>query len=139
MALTDTTRKDLFAPEPTHRSLMVTAYYPVAEYDDCNWKPVKYMPDKSATLISKKLADEFGTKIPLGSVSLSMCSLEDSKSVASDIGKKEFPLVMFSPGHGSSRLFHGAQAQAMASMGYVVVTIVRRTPLHSRTHFTLPY
>lgn len=87
------------------------------------------MPDKTAAIISKQLKAEFGIPVPLGSVRLQMCALKRSEMYHpkfSDFGKNEFPLVLFSPGYGASRLFHGAraQAQAIASFGYTVVTMV---------------
>jgi hypothetical protein len=133
MELTDTTRMDILAPKPQHRSIMVTSYYPVGERRDCDWTPHKYMPDKSAALFSKSLSQEFGFKVPLGSVRLQMCHLKNPTeydSNVSDFAKTNFPLVLFSPGDSSSRLFHGAQAQAIASLGYVVVTIVSGTVLN---------
>lgn len=36
---------------------------------------------------------------------------------------KPYPLVLFSPGSGNTRLFHSLQAQQVASAGYIVVTI----------------
>jgi predicted dienelactone hydrolase len=120
MKLTDTSRMNPWAPKPEHRSVMVTAYYPVGERCHCDWDEVKYMPDKTAAIISKQLKAEFGIPVPLGSARLQMCALKRSEMYHpkfSDFGKNEFPVVLFSPGYGASRLFHGAQAQAIASLG----------------------
>jgi hypothetical protein len=127
MAMTDHSRIDILAPKTEHRSTMVTSYFPVAERDHCNWKLVKYMPDETAKLFSKEAEESFSFKVPFGSVRLQMCDMEAPKkhdSHCSDFGKKDFPLVLFSPGHHDPRLVWGAQASAMASHGYVVVTIV---------------
>lgn len=133
MELTDTTRMDPLAPKPQHRSLMVSSYYPVGERQDCDWTPHKYMPDKTAAYVSKSLTDDFGFKVDMGSVRLQMCHLKNPADYdlnVSDFAKTNFPLVLFSPGDGSSRLFHGAQAQAIASLGYVVITVVSDTAVN---------
>lgn len=56
-----------------------------------------------------------------------MRSLKDSKTDGADqvcIRKNDLSLMLFSSGHGSSRSFNTAQPQTMASLGYVVMTIV---------------
>lgn len=88
------------------------------------------MPDKTANLVGRQLAQDFGIPVPLDAVRLQICDLKDPKKYdpqCSDFGKKDFPTVLFSPGHHDSRLYFGAQAAAMASLGYVIITIVSGT------------
>ena len=53
------------------------------------------------------------------SFKLSMC--KQSPQLANKM--RDFPLVLFSPGAGNSRLLYSAMAQSVASHGYIVVTI----------------
>ena len=56
-----------------------------------------------------------------GSLELSFCQNQSQPDgIAKDVS---FPIVMFSPGLGNSRLVYSGIAQSLASQGYAVVTV----------------
>jgi predicted dienelactone hydrolase len=55
---------------------------------------------------------------------MEFCNLEEFSPCDQASNKKnEYPLVLFDPGFGESRLIYGAMARSLASHGYVVVTV----------------
>lgn len=66
VALTDNNRKDPYSSKNEKRSVVISAYYPVAMRSDCDgWKKTKYMPDKTADIMGQTVAS-FG--IPKGTL-----------------------------------------------------------------------
>ncbi|KAK4888694.1 hypothetical protein LTR27_012433 [Elasticomyces elasticus] len=116
IALTDTSRLDPFAPSPENRSVVVSAFYPIALRKDCHWRLTPYMPDGTAAFYDHNFGVPKGT---IESGKLQMCSPPQKASAHQPyqtigLDLQKFPLVLFSP---------GAIAQTVASHGYIVVTI----------------
>lgn len=114
------------APTSEPRKLMVSAFYPVAMRSDCEEKLVKYMPEQTAAILETGLTQIDLPEGTLGALRLTMCSLKEPDAYYNDhpgFKVKKYPLVIFSPGGHLSRLWHGAQAQKIASNGYTVITI----------------
>lgn len=112
--LTDEERVDPYNPKQ-HRSVIISAFYPVAAFAECKLNVVEYMPPKTA-----QVQDDFYAQygIPSGmfeSLHLSVCK--------TSLQTHSYPLLLFSPGLGNSRLIYSALAQSIATHGYIVITI----------------
>ncbi|KAK4909381.1 hypothetical protein LTR49_021833 [Elasticomyces elasticus] len=124
IVLTDITRLDPFAPYAVNRSVIVSAFQPVALRSECDWRDVPYMPEQAAALMDKNT----GFPILEGtfeSFRMQVCSPKRQRAYAKhhSWSKTEIPLVLMSPGNSASRLEYSVVAQAVASQGYTVVTI----------------
>ncbi|KAH8679030.1 Alpha/Beta hydrolase protein [Tricladium varicosporioides] len=116
--LTDTTRLDPFGGTNISRSLMLSIYSPVPLSQCSNLTSIQYMPEKTADFYDQAYAS-FG--IPtgtFGNFKLQICSQIHRYSPS-----RQYPIIIFSPGLGNSRLLYGAIAQTIASNGYIVISI----------------
>ncbi|PMD20189.1 PAF acetylhydrolase family protein [Hyaloscypha hepaticicola] len=116
--LTDVTRLDPFAPTNTSRALMVSVYSPIPSSQCSNLSSTEYMPDKTANFYDQTYGP---LGIPAGtfeSLKLQVCTQIHRK-----YRPRQYPIVLFSPGLGNSRLEYGAIAQSVASNGYIVISI----------------
>ncbi|KAK5722019.1 hypothetical protein LTR17_014523 [Elasticomyces elasticus] len=122
MVLTDTSRLDPFALDLVNRSVIVSAFHPVALRSECDWKQVPYMPKQAAAFMDKASALPEGT---FESFWMQACSPKRRQSHTRhrSWSNTEIPLVLMSPGGQKSRLHYSLIAQAVASRGYTVVTI----------------
>jgi dienelactone hydrolase len=120
MELVDTSRNDTYASVPEHRRVMVSAYYPATSLKKCQPVLIPYMTPATATVYDEMYAPLGVTNGTFASLELSTCAF-----LRKDRGRKfnNFPIVLFSPGLGNSRLMYGALAQSLASQGFVVVTM----------------
>ena len=119
MKLTDETRIDPFASIHQFRSVMISAFYPVVLTDECRTRLVSYMLPATATIESQYYS-QYG--LPTGTfekLQLSLCKVDCRMTAPLD----EFPIVLFSPGLGNSRLLYSAIAQSIASSGNIVISI----------------
>jgi dienelactone hydrolase len=120
--LTDTSRQDPYAAASggSHfRQVIVSAFYPAALRKDCVSYTSRYMPNATATFYDEQFG-AFG--IPpdtFASLQLTHCNARGQH----DLKGQQFPVALFSPGLGNSRLIYNAMAQALASKGYIVITI----------------
>ena len=114
MKLVDEARLDTFAPDNRTRAVMVSAFYPVKKPSACYpTRVVDYMPPATAAFLESTYGLPNGT---LGSLGIHACRLGTPIS-------EDYPVVLFSPGLGGSRLFYQAIAQQVASTGYIVVLL----------------
>jgi len=120
MKLTDTSRFDPFAPTPENRSAMLSVFYPVAFSKSCNIQLAEYMPPTTAAVEDQSYA---GYGLPNGTFESLYLSLCHPSSSSYTTCADDFPLVIFSPGLGNSRLIYNAIAQSVSSYGYTVVTV----------------
>lgn len=119
MELTDSQRLDPFSPRTHVRNVMISAFYPGVSANQCSTRFVDYMPPATAA-IEDQYYSQYG--LPNGtfeSPKLSLC--KESVHMAGRI--QDFPIILFSPGLGNSRLLYSALAQYIASIGYLVVSI----------------
>ncbi|KAG0647600.1 putative 1-alkyl-2-acetylglycerophosphocholine esterase [Hyphodiscus hymeniophilus] len=128
--LTDHSRLDLYSPIPVHRSIMISIFHPAT----CLSLPTSYMDATTAAWTDSQLAP-YG--IPAGAFELlylqtcphgshppDQSSQSRHKEMrASERHKKQYPLLLFSPGLGDPRLYYSALAQQVASQGFTVMTI----------------
>ncbi|KAI4141685.1 MAG: hypothetical protein LQ340_007571 [Diploschistes diacapsis] len=119
LELIDTSRLDPYAPKAENRSLMVSVFYPSRYSANCTMKFAQYLPNATAAFENQQLA-VYG--IPNGTVEALRLSLCPTHETTLPI-VRQTPVVLFSPGLGTSRLFYSALAQSVASQGYIVVTV----------------
>ncbi|KAI4724624.1 alpha/beta-hydrolase [Aureobasidium sp. EXF-10728] len=120
MELVDTSRNDTFASKPEHRRVMVSAYYPATPLKKCQPVMVPYMTPATAVIYDEMYAPLGIPNGTFASFELSVCAY-DRKDRSRRL--RGFPIVLFSPGLGNSRLVYGAMAQSLASQGFVVITM----------------
>ena len=122
MLLTDRTRQDPYATTVggSHfRQVVVSSFYPVALRKDCIGYTAQYMPSATAAFYDQQLG-AFGIPAEtFASLKLTHCNARDRRGLKD----QQFPVVLFSPGLGNSRLIYSAMAQALASKGYIVLSI----------------
>lgn len=120
--LVDSSRTDPFAPTRQPREVMCSIYYPVDPGNSCEPKQtVEYLPPLTAGFESKAF-EPFG--LPNGSLQqLGMQYCRTKAPLTKPDRSRHSPVVLFSPGLGTSRLLYGVLAQWVASSGYIVVSI----------------
>ena len=121
--LIDPSRIDSLAPEPnTKRRFMASAYLPVDARYDCETQVVPYMPTLTASVFGK-WGESLG--VPQGMLEMFKMDFCDISTVKLGVNmkKQEFPVAVFSPGLGGTRLIYGALARSLASVGYIVITL----------------
>ncbi|OBT48844.1 hypothetical protein VE00_00660 [Pseudogymnoascus sp. WSF 3629] len=119
-ALIDYGRNDPFAATPTPRALMLSVFQPAT---CASTVAVPYMPDKTAYYQGPFLQEIFNiaadlTPLFLGA-RLPVCSNHPSSCSTID----DVPILLFSPGYSIPRLYYNVLASAIASEGFIVITI----------------
>jgi pimeloyl-ACP methyl ester carboxylesterase len=115
--LIDHNRSDPFAPTNCSRSIMISVFNPIIP-GSCSPMLVPYMDPVTAPFEDARLT-QYG--LPDGlfeSLTLRTCKLNHQSHHNSN-----FPVIIFSPAAGTSRLFYSAMAQQVASSGYRVIMI----------------
>jgi hypothetical protein len=121
MELVDYSRTQPFAPSIQPRKLMVSLFYPVNSARGTT--PANYMPPETALLEDEELSG-IGLSTPNSTLEKLALQLAGKNSrVYPRHGEPAFPVVLFSPAQGTTRLFYSAIAQTISSSGYIVVTI----------------
>lgn len=123
--LVDQSRIDPFAPEPnTKRRFMASAYLPVDVRYGCESQVVPYMPPLTASVYGE-VGESLG--LPQGIIEkfeMEFCNISTVNLKSShEESTKQFPVAVFSPGYGGTRLVYGALARSLASLGYIVMTV----------------
>ncbi|KAJ3487536.1 hypothetical protein NLG97_g6394 [Lecanicillium saksenae] len=121
--LTDDSRWDPYAPpeKPHKRRLMVSSYLPIDQgRPKCAPARFPFMPPPTALAYGQYAADNGIPSDIFQGIELEFCQLPKC-SARSD--GRIYPLVVFSPGLSASRLLYSNQARALASHGFVVLTI----------------
>ena len=122
MELIDKSRLQLFAPTIQPRKFMVSLFYPVHSHKSTT--PVNYMPPATAAFED---GSELSTTGSVGLISpngtFESLALQVAGKSPQTQGTLDFPIILFSPGEGTTRLFYSVIAQTIASSGYIVITI----------------
>ncbi|CRL20962.1 unnamed protein product [Penicillium camemberti] len=113
--MTEKTRLDPFDPHHKPRAVMTSIFAPT--HCKVNLEKIDYLPPATATYYSD-LYGAYG--LPNGS--LQSVSFQACPEPPKD-HHLHFPVVLFSPALGTTRLFYNAIAQAVASAGYIVVSL----------------
>ena len=122
MQLSDKSRLQLFAPTVQQRKFMVSLFYPVHSHRSTT--PVNYMPPGTAAFEdSSELSDPGSAGLISPNGTFEKLALQIASKSPQTQGTLDFPIVLFSPGEATSRLFYGVIAQTIASSGYIVITI----------------
>lgn len=121
VALTDHSRWDPYAAErgTPHRRRILTSVFTPLDQDQrtCEVEIRPYLPPATAEIYSLVLES---LEIP----GFLIKGFEQETCIPSTAGKrKPLPVIIFSPGISLSRHLSSAQAQSLASQGYVVITI----------------
>ena len=122
MELIDKSRLQLFAPSVQQRHFMVSLFYPV--HSRKSTTPANYMPPETAAFED---SSELSTTGSAGLVSpngtFERLALQVAGTSPQTQGTLDFPIVLFSPGEATTRLFYIVIAQTIASSGYIVITM----------------
>lgn len=122
MELTDKSRLQLFAPTVQQRKFMVSLFYPVHSHKSTT--PVSYMPPGTAAFEdSSELSDPGSAGLISPNGTFEKLALQIASKSPQTQGTLDFPIVLFSPGEATSRLFYSVIAQTIASSGYIIITI----------------
>lgn len=120
--LIDQNRTDPLAPEPdTKRRFMASAYLPIAAGHHCDSEVVTYLPPRTATVFGQVGAELGLPKGMLDNFEMEFCNMSTVKT--DNYERRAFPIAVFSPGLGGSRLLYGALAKSLASLGHIVITV----------------
>ncbi len=110
--LVDSSRKEIFGTDPTaHRAFVMTVYYPANP-------PVGARP---APYLSGKIADVLASRIFLPAFAFQLVHSHAFERVPMSDGR--FPVVLFSPGIGSSPTEYTSSIEDLTSHGYVVAVL----------------
>ncbi len=123
-ALTDHSRTDPLN-RTVKRQVLLSVFVPAFDSTKCPNEIIAYMPPATAASYGP-LAQSAGLPANIfSSFQLELCKLSDVQNGSCRGGRKtpRFPLVLFSPGLGESRLLYSVTAKSIAAQGYVVVTI----------------
>ncbi len=108
--LIDHHRLDQYAPTPQPRTLMISLFHPVPPAACC-LSLTTYMDPISATFEDEEYAP---VGVPAGafsSLTLQSCKPYPASNPSRRVKSPNYPLVLFSPGLGNSRLLYSAMAQ----------------------------
>lgn len=122
--LVDHSRLDPFIHSPTLRALMVSIFEPVPR-SSCPPALFPYMPTITAEFEDASYSQYGLPNNTFSSLFLQGCQMpaEYIYYPLEHIEQLDYPLVLFSPALGTSRLLYNVIAQQLSSYGYVVVTI----------------
>ncbi|WP_460655234.1 alpha/beta hydrolase family protein [Kribbella endophytica] len=113
--LVDDSRADVWVPS-RRRELMVSIWYPAVPSTHGSRNP--YAPAKVATA----LADEVGSALGLASGTVDYAGTPThARTGIAALGRH--PVIVYSPGFGTSRLLGTQHVEDLVSRGYVVVTM----------------
>lgn len=126
--LTDTSRLDPYAPvdNPHPRNLMVSLFMPInSTISPCKKQSVPYMTPAVAAGYDLLAASIGLPNTSFTSFEIETCQVTPRCRCGCGGSNKpaKYPLLVFSPGLGQSRLLYGVMARSLASHGYAVVTI----------------
>lgn len=125
---TDYSRIDPYARHRTARNLMVSVFGPVPRHENSNVS-IPYMPALSAAFYDQTY-QPLTTNGTFESMHMTVSNLKRTKGKQKHSAQSricgqaaKFPLLVFSPGAGNSRLIYNSLAQSVASYGYYVLLI----------------
>ncbi|WP_235288477.1 alpha/beta hydrolase family protein [Paenibacillus tarimensis] len=114
---TDMGRKDHYAADPgENRELLVQVWYPAEQQDK----------RESSSLMTADERQIFAQQLGIPALLLDYFKYVPSHAVVNaevSNTRQQYPLILFSHGYSSSRLFHTTQAVELASHGFIVASI----------------
>ncbi|KAH7145579.1 Alpha/Beta hydrolase protein [Dactylonectria estremocensis] len=123
-SMTDSSRIDPYSPanDRHKRKVMTSLFWPIEDKKSCTIKQAAYMAPITAAAYGEQAAAMGLSNETFAELTLGVCHIS-SGSACSTSKKTKYPLAVFSPGAGNSRLLYGAVARSLASHGYVVITV----------------
>ncbi|OBS17643.1 hypothetical protein FPOA_09379 [Fusarium poae] len=118
--MTDTRRVDPYDPKKGHRQVLASIFWPILS-STCSEEIVSYMPPAVAQFYGQQAQSLGLSNDTFAAFNYAVCKTPDSQRGCES--KKSFPLVVFSPGAGNSRLLYSHMARSLASYGNIVVLI----------------
>jgi pimeloyl-ACP methyl ester carboxylesterase len=116
LSLTDQSRTDPFAPPNTPRRLMLSIFIPAFCFPS-SLVETQYMPNRIASVYDAQLAQLGVPNGTFASFHLQTCPSRKK------LTRRPYPLLIFSPGFGSSRLLYSNILQWISSAGYTIISI----------------
>lgn len=120
-SLIDYTRNDPYALKPTPRALMLSVFQPAK---CASTVPVRYMPKKIAEYQGPFLEENLDVPANLSPLFLEarlpVCSTSDHARCSQ---VQDAPILLFSPGYSIPRSYYNVLASAIASEGFIVITV----------------
>jgi pimeloyl-ACP methyl ester carboxylesterase len=107
----------------SYRRIMTSRFDPIPGNTCYRNQKVPYMPPITAAAEDDILAPYGWPKGVLGDIGMVFCTVSPALPFPSTLNGKTPPIVLFSPGLNTSRLFYSAIAQEVASKGFTVITI----------------
>ncbi|KAH7165324.1 Alpha/Beta hydrolase protein [Dactylonectria macrodidyma] len=123
-SMTDSSRIDPYSPKSDRhkRKVMTSLFWPIEDKRSCTIKQVPYMAPATAAAYGEQAAAMGLSNETFNELTLGVCHISSGSGCSASKNAK-YPLAVFSPGAGNSRLIYGAMARSLASHGYVVVTV----------------
>ncbi|RBR12501.1 uncharacterized protein FIESC28_08625 [Fusarium coffeatum] len=119
-AMIDKHRIDPYDPRRGHRNVLASIFWPVPS-PSCSKTTLPYMTPAVAKLYGQKAQSMGLSNETFAAFEYSVCTpLHTPKGCGS---KRQFPLIIFSPGAGNSRLLYSNMARSFASFGNIVALI----------------
>jgi dienelactone hydrolase len=114
LELIDHSRLDPLAPSPQPRDLMASIYYPTSEsaVKSSNYTFAAYITPTTAAALSMNI----GT-------SPEILSVTTQSYLGAPIRNNDFPVLIFSPGFGGSRIMYTTLLENLASQGWVIIAV----------------
>ena len=119
--LVDQSRLDELAHDRRLRAIMTSTFYPIPRSGQ--YSSVSYMPSATALFEDNTLAAYGVPNATLEQVVLPGYHGKPDQSTNASCTDEEYPIVLFSPGLTVSRLLYSTVAEAVATYGYIVITI----------------
>ncbi|RBA19850.1 hypothetical protein FPRO05_09150 [Fusarium proliferatum] len=120
-SMTDKSRIDPYDPKKGHRQVLASIFWPV-DSASCSNKVVPYMPPATAKAYGQQVAQLGLSNDTFSALEFQVCKTPIPQK-GCETEKKSFPVAVFSPGAGNSRLIYSLMARSLASYGNVVVLI----------------
>ncbi|KAL6925401.1 hypothetical protein ACHAPO_010482 [Fusarium lateritium] len=118
--MTDTQRVDPYDPKKGNRQVLASIFWPILP-STCSEESVPYMPPAVAKFYGQQAQSMGLSNETFAAFNYAVCKTPDSQKGCES--KKRFPLAVFSPGAGNSRLLYSIMARSLASYGNIVVLI----------------
>lgn len=114
LELIDYSRLDSLAPTPQPRDLMVSLYYPTSKHaiNSGNYTFAPYITPITASALSTYI----GTSPQILNVTI-------QSYLSAPLQNIDFPVLIFSPGFGGSRIIYTALLENLASRGWIIIAV----------------
>lgn len=124
LTLADDARQDPYSPQDKRR-IIVSAFLPVDKSTHaCQLDAAALMPPLTASVYNSQAVEGGLPNDTFSRFEIQYCKLPAKPRGSKDSCRGgKFPVVLFSPGLGATRLAYSAGARALASHGRVVITV----------------